>query len=192
MSDLDYDTVTQALQRNAIPADAAEIHGAISGILCTHGAASKAHWLATILPELTRAEAEGDALAAETKKMLDDLFNEVSTELITGEFAFNPLLPDDEHDLGERVTALGHWCQGFLMGIQQGGVTSAQGLPAELAEIYRDFSEISQINSGELAADEDDEEAYAELYEYLKVGTILFYEEYQQSPPSVDAPSGLH
>ena len=192
MSDFDYDTVTQALQRIAIPADAAEIHDAISAMLCTQGRASKAHWLAAILPELARTVTEGDALAGETKQLLDELYNQISQQLATSEFAFNPLVPSDDHELGERAAALGHWCQGFLLGLQAGGVTNAQGLSTELGEIYQDFSEISQISSGELAADEEDEEAYAELYEYLKVGTILFYEEFQQPTPNVDVPPGLH
>lgn len=192
MSDFNYASVTQALQRIAIPADAAEIHGAISAILCTQGEAGKAHWLAAVVPELPRAMAEGDALAGAAAQLLDDVFNEVSGELATGEFAFTLLLPDDEQDLGERVAALGHWCQGFLLGLQAAGVTNANGLAVELAEVYQDFSEISQISSSELAADEDDEEAYAELYEYLKVGAILFYEEFQQPSPSTDSPASLH
>jgi uncharacterized protein len=192
MSDFDYASVTQALQRIAIPADAAEIHGAISAILCTQGEAGRAHWLETVLPELPRAMVEGDALAGAAAHLLDAVFDEVSSELASGEFAFTLLLPDDEQDLDERVAALGHWCQGFLLGLQAGGVSNAHGLAAELAEVYQDFSEISQISSGELAADEDDEEAYAELYEYLKVGAILFYEEFQQPPPRADSPAGLH
>ncbi len=192
MSDFDYQSVTQALQRIAIPADAAEIHGAISAILCTQGEAGREHWLETVLPELPRAIAEGDALATAATQLLNDVFNEVASELATGEFAFTLLLPDDEQDLGERVAALGHWCQGFLLGLQAGGVTSANGLAVELAEVYQDFSEISQINSSELAADDDDEEAYAELYEYLKVGAILFYEEFQQPSPNEDSSSSLH
>lgn len=192
MSDIDYATVTQALQRIAVPTDAAEIHGAICAILSTQGAAGKVHWLASVLPEVARAINEGDALAAEVRRMLDDVFDQVSAELATGEFALTLLLPDDDDDLGERATALGRWCQGFLLGLQIGGVSSASGLTAELAEIYQDFAEISQISGTELTAEDDDEESYAELYEYLKVGAILFYEEFNQPSPGADSSPNLH
>lgn len=124
--------------------------------------------------------------------MLDDVFDQVSDELATGEFALTLLLPGDDDELGDRVTALGHWCQGFLLGLQIGGVSSAQGLTAELAEIYQDFTEISQISGTELTVEEDDEESYAELYEYLKVGAILFYEEFNQPSPGTDSSTNLH
>ena len=191
MSDLDYDNLTQALQRAAIPADAAEMHGAITGHICLNGSQNAA-WLELVAPDLIKAEAGGDALAGEARRMLESVYTQTIDQLTLGEFAFVPLLPDDNHELLDRATALGNWCQGFLLGLQQAGLNTARGLSTELAEVYKDFGEISQITTAELESSEDDEEAYAELHEYLKIGAILFFEEFHSAALHADNPANLH
>lgn len=192
MSVLDYDTINSAMQRIAIPADAAECHGAITAFISIAGTAGVPRWLGAILPELEKAVASGDALAGETQRLLESLYGQTISQMTEGEFAFVPLLPDDAKDLENRAAALGHWCQGFLLGLNACGITATSNLPVDLAEILQDFTEISQLSADVLTDSEEDEQAYAELMEYLKVGAMLFYEEFQHNLPSAPGSPHIH
>ncbi len=82
---------------------------------------------------------------------------------------FAPLLPDDDEPLAERATALAQWCQGFLYGLGTGRLNSIDELPGEVGEIVHDLTEISRATPGEEDPTEDDEQAYAELVEFVRV-----------------------
>jgi uncharacterized protein len=192
MSVLDYDTINSAMQRIAIAADAAECHGAITAYICVSGTPGETRWIGAVLPELEKAVASGDALAGEAQRLFEALYTQTTLQMAEGEFAFVPLLPDDAKDLENRATALGHWCQGFLLGLNTCGITATSNLPVDLAEILQDFTEISQLSTGALSDSEEDEQAYAELMEYLKVGAMLFYEEFQHNLPSPPNSPQLH
>lgn len=91
------------------------------------------------------------------------------------EFDFELLLPDDSVALDTRVTALAEWTQGFLVGVVEAGATWSTA-PAVVREVIADFAEIARLRGGGLE-DEDDEGAYAELVEYVRMGVVLIYGE---------------
>ena len=77
-----------------------------------------------------------------------------------------------------QVNALGEWCQGFLIGLSLGGVEDFQALPDDAKEIARDLVEIARAGTSyELSGLEDDEEAFVELVEFIRVGALLINEE---------------
>jgi len=93
-----------------------------------------------------------------------------------GSFDFQPLLPEDELELSQRIEAMAQWCRGFLSGYAQARVKSeGQGdavLP-DSAEALRDFAAIAQAASDEEEQDSNAaEEAYYELLEYLQVAAM--------------------
>lgn len=185
MSDPDYQTVTSALQRLDVAADAAECHGAISAVVCLLGAAGFDTWLPLHFPQLPDAATQGDALARETQDLLSTLYRNVVDELGNGRFSYHLFMPMDDTALEERADALGHWCQGFLLGLRYSGVTDTSRFTGELAEILDDIIEISQVSSAALDNTEEEERSYSELVEYLRVGVMLFNETLQarKEPP---------
>ncbi|MBL4711739.1 MAG: UPF0149 family protein, partial [Gammaproteobacteria bacterium] len=98
------------------------------------------------------------------------------------------MLPDDDEPLEARVEALGIWCQGFVFGLAIGGIKEDTELPADSKELIKDIIEISRAGyvvdeEAELAVseegDEEDEVAFMEVSEYVRMGTLLIYEELQ-------------
>jgi uncharacterized protein YgfB (UPF0149 family) len=176
MSDVDYQQLTQALDRLQIVADAAECQGAISAVICLTGEDGLANWLSAHLPEIDAGLAEGNALASEAKQLIVELYQTTLGQLGQGNFDFALLMPDDEDALSVRTDALGHWCQGFLLGMRYSGVNDVGQFSGELAEILNDITEISQVTSAALDNTEEEEQSYAELVEYLRVGVMLFCE----------------
>jgi uncharacterized protein YgfB (UPF0149 family) len=181
MSNVDYQQLTQALERLQIAADAAECQGAMSAVICLSGADGLASWLPAHFPEIEAGVAEGNALAGEAKQLIVELYQSTLGQLGQGNFDYALLMPDDEDSLEERTDALGHWCQGFLLGLRYSGVGDPGQFSGELAEILDDIREISQVTSAALENTEEEEQSYSELVEYLRVGVMLFCETLQAS-----------
>ena len=77
----------------------------------------------------------------------------------------------------ERALALSQWCQGFLYGFGTGGPCRASELTAEVEEVLRDLTHISQASVDTGADAEEEEQAYAEIVEYVRVGVQLIHDE---------------
>jgi yecA family protein len=169
----DFDLITDSLHSLEASSDAAECHGILCGMLCTVESLNPDDWLNVIISGRNNQDLS-------RQQPLDHLFQETRRQFDSSDFNFHLLLPDDEAGLAARVEALGHWCQGFLTGLSAGGIQQVDKLPGELPEIYKDLLEIAQAERYELAGDEEDESAYAELVEYVRMGVLLFREEFRR------------
>jgi yecA family protein len=183
-SSVDHDLLDAALRRCGASWDAAQSHGLLSGRLAVAGADSGFDWLSQVL-DGTDAN---DALRGECEVMLGTLYEATYRQLAERQSEFEPLLPDDDDPAVVRAAALAHWCEGFLHGLVSAkhGDALKQRLSAEpLADIIKDMLQITRAAVDEEAGSEGDEQAYAELVEYLRVAAQLAYEElaeFRQAP----------
>jgi uncharacterized protein YgfB (UPF0149 family) len=178
----DYDQVNDALQGVPCEFDAAEFHGQLCGLLSTCDRLQLHDWLMVSLPESDPA-----SLSPPTHELFQALLDHDQAALGSEDFGFQLLLPGDTAGLAARLEALANWCQGFLFGISHAGVTDIQALPGELPEIVEDFLNISRAEDFELENEEEDEVAYMELVEYVRVGVQLFREELRSQPENTTA-----
>ena len=192
--EIDYDTLDAALRRCGAHWDAAQTHGLLSSRLATEGVRAGLEWLNIVL-DGTDAN---NALRAECAKMLDELFQVTYSQLAERLSDFTPLLPDDEDSAEARALAMGHWCEGYLHGLVSAdhGDALKQQLAAEpLADIIKDMLQITRASVDEDGDEETNEQAYAELVEYLRVAAQLAYEEladFRDAEASVDPADTLH
>jgi len=149
--------------------DAPEAHGTLVGALCAAARYTSNDWFAEILPEGRVPEAIAASLRA--------VFDATVDALQSHEMQFQPLLPDDEDGLAERTTALGEWCQGFLYGVGTGQLRDIDSAGGEVGEILRDLTEITHIEVDPEDGEATNEEAYAELVEFVRVGVQLIFEQ---------------
>ncbi len=167
------------------PLGATESHGALCGMLCAQGATEASQWMLCVLGE---HEDTSKALQQVGKKLM--LIHQISVESMNDNDAeFDLMLPDDDEPLEMRVEALGTWCQGFVYGLAVGGIKEDTVLPEDSKELIKDILEISRAgyvadNEAELAAtdedaSEEDEMAFMEVSEYVRMGILLIYEELQ-------------
>jgi yecA family protein len=181
----DYTRTQQLLAHEHSLADAAEAHGTLAGCLCGASGYRFEDWLKEILPEGRAAAAAAGALR--------ELYDATAGALIQPDMQFELLLPEDEAPLSERTQALSQWCQGFLYGLGAGSIPDASELPGEVGEIVRDFIEITRAEVEESAADESNENAYAELVEFVRVGVQLLFEELAVArAPAAPSAAQLH
>ena len=136
-----------------------ELHGILTGIVCVTQAPNLEEWQA-ILDSLQVPE-----LSAEALQLLTDEAEDIAASLHDDELDYLPMLPDDQHLLGERVDALADWCAGVVLGF---GLASGhiRGDEAEWIEHLQDVASV------EFEAEDDDEEgelSYNELYEFVRL-----------------------
>ncbi len=172
--------------------DLAECHGVLCGLICRDGGITHNNYLA----QLATLQ-----LVVEPPKALSELFVDahISTlqQLADMDLGFNLWLPDDDQPLFERTEALAQWCTGFLAGLGLGGalpVLSEEG--SEALEDLRQIAKASYPQVGmtdderaavlEMEADadedvdegeQDDENAFMEVVEYVRVVTLMLCEE---------------
>ncbi|HVW69730.1 MAG TPA: UPF0149 family protein [Steroidobacteraceae bacterium] len=176
-----YTEIQKVLADERSMTDAAEAHGTLTGCLCAAIGYRFEDWLLEILPE---GRAHPLATAA-----LRELYFQTAGALEGSDMEFSLLLPEDEAPLDARTVALAEWCQGFLYGLGGSAIQDASSLPGEVGEIVRDFSEITRVGVDSDQSVESNENAYAELVEFVRVGVQLVFEElgplrdHPSSPP---------
>ncbi len=183
---MDYEQINEALTRLHAGIESAECHGVLCGLLAVQDENAQSQWLAHSAPEVEA----GDLLAQEALETLQAVYAGTEEQMKSPDFSFQLLLPDHDSALAVRIEALGHWCQGFLLGISLGGIVDPGKLPGELPEFVNDLLEFTHVADFD-TDDSQDENTWSDLNEYVRMGVLLFHEEIRDLKEAVD-PSILH
>ena len=170
LSEIRFKDFEDVLAAAGSMADAAEAHGSLCGALCSMSPYRMQDWINEILPD-------GAAPSDESAAMIERVFAATATSFGEQGMEFQPLLPDDESPLNGRANALALWCTGFLYGLGTGHISDLEALNGDVGEIVRDFTEISRATGDDAEADESNEQAYAELVEFIRVAAQVVFEE---------------
>ena len=161
--------------RSTVPA--AESHGCLCGALCAASDYTIERWFEEIVPEESATE------LAENRAPLKLLFDDTVRALRADDMRFEPLLPDDEVELEGRARALSQWCQGFLYGFGTAKIPPNEQLPGNVGEVLRDLTHIGRASVELTEVNEEEEQAYAEVIEYVRVAVQLLHDELQHEQP---------
>jgi yecA family protein len=183
---VDYDEVNAELMALHAGVLASECHGFMCGYFCASNTISADVWQNYLLVEMDDATDLEHCFA-----MLLQLANQVTEAILSDEFSFTPLLPDDNSAFSERATALAEWSAGFVSGLGIGGLAEKPKLIDECDEFIKDLISISRI---ETAVDEGDdvEGALFEIVEYIRVGVIMLHQEWHHPDENASGPEVLH
>jgi len=166
-----YAELSRALSDTTLKLHASQVHGLISGIL-TGNPSSSAAWEELV----TGSDEQGEA-----HDLLQSLYDNTNKQLDEFLFEFQILLPSDKEVLPERAEALTLWCQGFLTGLKVANVQIVGRDASEITEAINDMIEIAKMNYEDVVASEEDEAAYVELVEYVRMAVILIYQDLRES-----------
>lgn len=143
----------------------AELHGALCGWLAGGGEAGP-DWPAKVLAD--------DALPpVPAGGPLAQLLEATASQFDDRDFGLELLLPGADASLAERSGALFDWCRGFL-----GGFGLASGANPPLSEESREaLTDIARLAaaSPQEDGDEEDEDALAEIEEFVRVAALLLH-----------------
>lgn len=169
-----YQVIHKIFQKQESDLTPAQAHGIATAMLCIDNRADVDGWLAEAFTE------PADLLEQERKALIA-LFNHTRSLLNPEEteFRFDLFLPTDE-DLAEQVIALSDWCQGFLWGIGYRHHSMAQW-SKETHGILQDIVEFTKLDSDLEEGNDEDEEAFMQIHEYLRVAVLMIRDEFNQS-----------
>jgi hypothetical protein len=175
---LDFASVQATLTSEGINSHASEIHGVLTGLICA-GFEFVDRGYFSLLSDLFNS---GDSFPGNVKKMLEPLYSQLWASILDDNYSFNLLLPDDDDTIAERGHALSMWVQGFNLGfgLQQ---KDTPVVSDEVKEVLTDFVEIANL-SDEMDEDEDTEQAYFEIAEYVRISALLCFSELATPPNS--------
>jgi yecA family protein len=180
----DYEQASAAIELAGIEVGLSEIHGTVCGVLAS-AASDTADWLAAVLG--------GDSdrvqdLPKPVSALLFDLFQQTRKSLTEEEFGLYLLLPGSEHGIVDRTEAIAAWCRGFLLGLAEGGLTDFSVLSNEAREALEDLIDIAEVMA-EDEADEQQEQALAEVEEYVRIAVQLVFDERRRATATHQAGS---
>lgn len=176
----------QALDKTALRLHPSQVHGLVCGILCGHPNSRTTAWEELIT---------GGTESGKTHQLLQTLYNNSAQQLANFLFEFELILPSDKDELTVRAEALTLWCQGMLTGLKLAQVPIVDREPGDVTEAIDDLIEIAKMNYEEVVSSEEDETAYVELVEYVRMAVTLIYQERHEKRTSgevMGSPSQLH
>lgn len=172
---LEYYDVQDVLDRATPGADPADSHGLLCGLICAAGFADPQRWLPEVFDDFNpRDEAQARAY-----QCLQSVYEHTLASLHSEDLDFELLLPDDEAALAERTESLGAWCSGFMSGLGLGGLPEQSKMSDELAELLEDMAQIAKVDFDLEDPGEDENVAFEEVVEYLRIGVLFIHDELQ-------------
>lgn len=159
------DDVDQAARGLGLGASPHELHGGLCGWLAG-GGQNVIDWPARVLADPALAAPAPDSV-------LDELRQVSVAQLEDRGFGFDLLLPEASAGLEDRAQALFDWCRAFLGGFGLAAVGDAS-LSDDGAEALADLGRLAQA-SPELGESEEDEDALAEIEEFVRVAVLLLH-----------------
>ena len=145
----------------------AEVQGIAVGMLSVNEKVSHTDWLDELLANTT-------VVSNQNMQLLLKWFDEIKYLLTDEQFKFDLMLPDDTVELNIRLEALKSWCEGFLLGVSKVGLADIYN--DEVHEILKDISEFTKLDT--TAEGEEDEQAFAEVTEFLRCAVLVFREQF--------------
>ena len=170
-TDIDHAQLKDALQRAGSTWDAAQVHGLLSGRLAVAGSAA-----GQVLEGIDPSNASGK----ECESLLVELLQSTHRHFRERMSQFMPLLPDENDSRSVRTEGIAHWSEGYLHGLvssNQAEEVRKQLAAEPIAGIIKDLLAMTQATVDDGADREEDEAAYTEIVEYLRVAAQIVYEE---------------
>jgi len=173
---LSWNDIHSKLIEIEAPLSVSEYHGHLTGRHVGGYEISGATGM-QIISELTAAAAPR---LAEQEDYWRDHMKHFVQNFEAENYGFQPLLPDDDVPLEERLFGLANWCTGFLNGIGCALDASAAKVLLKDDETLADFTEITNIDFN--ASDTNDNESlYIELVEYVRLAVLNMHENLKES-----------
>lgn len=172
---LSYDDFSASLSQHNIIVDASEIQGILCGMLAGGMNLDDREWTVALNDVVN----QGEVMPQPLVELCTQMYDRLCQELVEADFALKLCLPSDDSSLNERGRALVNWVQGFLLGfgLHQQDLTKCSD---EVKEALEDFSQIAKMDD-EMTDDEESEQAFFEVVEYIRISTMLCFNEMGKS-----------
>jgi yecA family protein len=186
-----YQQADELLQQVNETVTAGEAHGMICGFICMGSCLDGQTWLSRILGE-SNATAEQ---LKQAQQILLNLYEQASEKLQTLAFDFDLFLPNEDEPLTKRCLALSHWCQGFVIALQDLGKGEQIVLGEDAQDAFDHLLELVRLDYENTEPSEENERSYQEVKEYVRLAILMIYmdiAEQQQGSTTPSSTKNLH
>jgi len=183
---LNYDEANAALSRSEDPLEAADIHGILCGWICAAAKKDAVPWH----DEALGGNISDPHVAEQVRTIVLALYEHSFQKLHEMAFDFQLFLPDDETPMPDRARALGQWCGGFMYGLGIANLSAADAPSEEAREALFHMSEIAKLDYNHVDVKEEDEVAFVDIVEYIRLAVLGLYSEFYQSLGDVGRTDG--
>lgn len=142
------------------------LHGLVTGLCCS-GFNADNNWQSFLIDE-----SENSSLMA---SLIEKLFAHIDEQLNDIEFSFEPLLPDDSSSLTLRTKCMIGWSQSFVRSYEWAKQQHPEPLDLDIEQFITEIMSISELDVEEV--DEEEEQDFLEVFDYLKVCVLNVYTE---------------
>jgi len=173
----DFEHTLAIAQGDLEAPELAECHGIVCGLLCRLPGANLDVFI-DLLDMLELVNTPG----ASFKMSLEELLNSSRAQLADEDMGLSLWLPGDDETLEERTMALSQWCSGFLAGLGSGGDT-LKAMSDDATDGLKDLQQISCADVSDTDESEEDENAFVEIVEYIRIVTLMIREDLRGPDP---------
>jgi uncharacterized protein len=163
-----------ALSADKEPARIAETHGVVIGLLAGGPRQSDTE----LADQLAKLQV-GDWNSERIQQDLGPAISTLRSELASPDMDFKPLLPTDDRPLSERTRCMASWVSGFLAGF---GAGAPKLESQDASEALRLLEQIARAGIDPETDEDEQEDAFSELSEFVRVATLLLREEGLRKP----------
>ncbi|MEO9524302.1 UPF0149 family protein [Marinobacter alexandrii] len=167
-----------------------ELHGVLCGRLAAGSRIEEPEWLNMVCEHMGLPENAADD-SEDLVPFMNKAYDQTLSHLKSTDMSFHPLLPDDDYAIEQRLEALVAWVRGFLEGM---ALTAGEALgqaPDEIRELIEDMVAISQLEDDEEASDES-EQQLLEITEYIRLGALAVFTEFNEPERPASPSPTLH
>lgn len=170
----DFKHTLSLVQGKLEASELAECHGVACGLLSRDTEATLDAFIALLeLLELVKTPEYNFKLS------LEELLGSTRSQLADEDMGLSLWLPGDDETLEDRTYALGPWCNGYLAGLGAGGKGLLSALSDDANEAMKDLQQIATADVTDTSESEEDENAYSEIVEYIRVVVLMIQEDFR-------------
>jgi len=169
----DFEHTLSMAQGNLDATELSESHGVACGLLCRQPKSTFDAYM-TLLKDL---EIVRETPTTGFSGALEDLLASSAAQLADENMGLTLWLPEDNDILEERTMALAQWCSGFLAGLGVGGKDDLATLSEDAEDALGDLAQIAKAEVLDTEESEEDENAYAEIVEYVRIVVYMIRED---------------
>ncbi len=187
-----YSTLFSQFRQFGLSISPAELHGLMTGLLCTGAQPDDGQWL-NLVADYGH---QGQAFSKEAQTELKTLFSSTALELADADDALNFtfLLPDDDDaDLLEKAESVSEWLNSFLSGLGLMGI-STQHVSDEMQEVLGDIEAMAQLGVDPEGDLDDQSDLLEQVLDHTKMCVFACYLEWVKGKLAEDeeTPQILH
>jgi hypothetical protein len=167
-----------------------ELHGVLCGRFAAGGRMQEDECAALVCEHIGLASTALEE-SPELRVFAAGIYQQALAQLSSMDMSFQPLLPDDDYALEQRLESLISWVRGFLAGMALAAGESLGEAPEEIRELMEDMVAISQLSDEEDASEENDQQL-VEITEYVRLGALAVFTEFNEPEQPAKTPPTLH